>query len=157
MGGQTVVVFSNGAAGSAYLSTVSDEQLTFELVEGRFIDHRTSSSPTRRMGQTESSWNLAGKAVAGPLEGDNLEPVPSRRAFWFSRGPSGAACRLPEGVGVQLQADGPCTPSQVLCRGWSCTFHDGLQYCPLVERTVRAPAWCNMNHDFIPVPRYRKG
>ena len=27
-----------------------------------------------------------------------------------ARGPSGAACRLPEGVGVQLQADGPCTP-----------------------------------------------
>ena len=73
VGGQTVVVFSNGAAGSAYLPTVSDEQLTFELVEGRFIDH-----------QTESSWNLAGKAVAGPLEGANLEPVPSRRAFWFS-------------------------------------------------------------------------
>ena len=74
VGGQTVVVFSNGAAGSAYLSTVSDEQLTFEPVEGRFIDH-----------QTESSWNLAGKAVAGPLEGANLEPVPSQKGILVLR------------------------------------------------------------------------
>ena len=38
------------------------------------------------------------------------EARPRACALAGARGPSGAACRLPEGVGVQLQADGPCTP-----------------------------------------------
>ena len=38
------------------------------------------------------------------------EARPRAWALAGARGPSGAACRLPEGVGVQLQADGPCTP-----------------------------------------------
>ena len=39
-----------------------------------------------------------------------VEARPRAWALAGARGPSGAACRLPEGVGVQLQADGPCTP-----------------------------------------------
>ena len=44
--------------------------------------------------------------------GDKLraEARPRAWALAGARGPSGAACRLPQGVGVQLQADGPCTP-----------------------------------------------
>ena len=48
----------------------------------------------------------------GRDRGDKLraEARPRAWALAGARGPSGAACRLPEGVGVQLQADGPCTP-----------------------------------------------
>ena len=48
----------------------------------------------------------------GRDRGDKLraEARPRAWALVGARGPSGAACRLPEGVGVQLQADGPCTP-----------------------------------------------
>ena len=38
------------------------------------------------------------------------EARPRAWALAGARGPSGAACRLPQGIGVQLQADGPCTP-----------------------------------------------
>ena len=54
----------------------------------------------------------AGYAIRAGIEGTNSE---LKRAHGLGRlrvrgGRRGAACRLPEGVGVQLQADGPCTP-----------------------------------------------
>ena len=38
------------------------------------------------------------------------EARPRAWALAGARGPPGTACSLPEGVGVQLQADGPCPP-----------------------------------------------
>ena len=74
LGGKPVVVFSRGNTGSALLSTVSGQTLTFEIGGGeRFVD-----------GETGSTWNFAGHAVEGPLEGARLDPLPSRRSFWFS-------------------------------------------------------------------------
>ena len=73
VGGQPVVIFSRGSTGSAFLATVSGDQLTFQLKDGLFVDQ-----------QTGSTWDDAGRSVAGPLTGARLEPVPSRRAFWFS-------------------------------------------------------------------------
>ena len=48
----------------------------------------------------------------GRDRGNELRAQARPRAWALAgaRGPSGAACRLPEDVGVQLQADGPCTP-----------------------------------------------
>ena len=47
----------------------------------------------------------------GRDRGNELRAQARPRAWALAgaRGPSGAACRLPEDVGVQLQADGPCT------------------------------------------------
>lgn len=73
VGGQPVVVFSRGSTGSAFLATVSGNQLTFQFKDGLFVDQ-----------QTGSTWDDVGQSVAGPLIGARLEPVPSRRAFWFS-------------------------------------------------------------------------
>ncbi len=73
VGGQPVVIFSRGSTGSAFLATVSGNQLTFQLKDGLFVDQ-----------QTGSTWDDVGQPVAGPLIGASLEPVPSRRAFWFS-------------------------------------------------------------------------
>ena len=50
-----------------------DRQLEFEFVDGMFVDS-----------QSGTEWNLAGLAVSGELEGSRLDPLPSRRAFWFS-------------------------------------------------------------------------
>ena len=73
VGGRRVVVFSRTATGSAFFATVSGEALAFQFKDGVFVDRNTGSS-----------WNASGRATAGPLEGTTLEPVPSRRAFWFS-------------------------------------------------------------------------
>ena len=65
----------------------------------------------RRRAEATVEWR---KTVChkGRDRGNELraEARPRAWALAGARGPSGAACRLPEGVGVQLQADGPCTP-----------------------------------------------
>ena len=73
VGGKPVVVFSNGSTGSAFLATISGKQLTFQLLDGDFVDSETGST-----------WTILGRSVAGPLNGSALDSVPSRRAFWFS-------------------------------------------------------------------------
>lgn len=47
--------------------------LTFERTDGEFRDRETGSV-----------WNLAGRAVAGPLARRRLEPVPHGNHFWFA-------------------------------------------------------------------------
>ena len=65
----------------------------------------------RRRAEATEEWRKRYDIRAG-IEGTNSELKRAHRAWALARarGPSGAACRLPEGVGVQLQADGPCTP-----------------------------------------------
>lgn len=52
---------------------LEDRVLTFEHRDGRFRDRETGSS-----------WNLAGAAVSGPLEGKRLTPIPHGNHFWFA-------------------------------------------------------------------------
>ena len=69
-------------------------------------EHRAASEGRGHRGVAQAVWHK------GWYRGNELraEARPRARALAGARGPSGAACRLPEGVGVQLQADGPCTP-----------------------------------------------
>ena len=74
VGGERVVVFSRAAEfASAFRPLSGGRRLTFSFVEGTFRDTETGST-----------WDEAGQAVAGALEGAVLEPLPTRRAFWFS-------------------------------------------------------------------------
>ena len=36
--------------------------------------------------ETETTWNLLGKAIAGPLSGQQLKQLPSHNGFWFAWG-----------------------------------------------------------------------
>jgi hypothetical protein len=77
IGGEPVVIFSRGSGSFATVFSrrlnPDDRQLEFEFVDGMFVDS-----------QSGIEWNLAGLAVSGELEGSRLDPLPSRRAFWFS-------------------------------------------------------------------------
>lgn len=64
-----------GQTGSFRPTGPEGRQLTFQASEEdekRFVDE-----------QTGSTWTVAGKAVAGPLEGAALEEVPRDDTFWF--------------------------------------------------------------------------
>jgi hypothetical protein len=62
-----------GAVG-VFDPVVEGKRLTFRLMDGRILDD-----------QTASTWNLLGKAEAGPLAGRELRPMVYRAAqFWFS-------------------------------------------------------------------------
>ena len=75
IGGRPVVVFSreDGVYGTAFSRTVNGEALTFSLADDAITD-----------AETDSTWNLFGKAIEGELSGTALDPLPTRRAFWFS-------------------------------------------------------------------------
>ncbi len=61
-------------SGVAYLATVGGRTLTFVPGEdGTFID-----------GETESTWSFDGRAIAGPLEGEQLEVAVHRNEFFFA-------------------------------------------------------------------------
>lgn len=69
--GLPIVIWSDETSLQAYIRQVDGRTLTFELVEGLVTDRETGSS-----------WNLArGHAVAGPLRGTALQPVPRSSAF----------------------------------------------------------------------------
>lgn len=60
-------------AAMAFARDLDDRQLTFRLVGERIVDVETGSE-----------WNELGQAVAGPLGGQRLAPLPAINHFWFS-------------------------------------------------------------------------
>jgi hypothetical protein len=52
---------------------LGERVLTFERRDGQFRDRETGST-----------WDLTGKAVAGPLVGEGLTPIPHGNHFWFA-------------------------------------------------------------------------
>jgi hypothetical protein len=75
LGGQPIVVFTNpdAATGAVYQPMAGGQSLTLEFRDGEFLDR-----------QTGSTWDMAGRATGGPLQGVQLSAVPSRTAFWFA-------------------------------------------------------------------------
>ena len=61
-----------GATG-VYDRRLGDLTLTFRPDSGAFIDEETGST-----------WNVLGRAVDGPLEGETLTPVIHANHFWFA-------------------------------------------------------------------------
>ncbi|MEE8447824.1 MAG: DUF3179 domain-containing protein [Gemmatimonadota bacterium] len=84
-----VVVWKEGASSALDRSQISsgrnvgqtavfdrrlgDRVLTLEWKDGALRDSETGST-----------WNLAGRAIAGPLQGDRLRSIPHGNHFWFS-------------------------------------------------------------------------
>jgi hypothetical protein len=53
-------------------------------VDGQRLVFDANGDDTFTDRQTGSTWNLVGRAVAGPLEGERLDPVVHRNDFWFA-------------------------------------------------------------------------
>jgi hypothetical protein len=78
IGGQPVVIFYDGNynIAKAYRNELDEQQLSFESVgEGEFRDN-----------ETETQWDVLGRAASGPYAGQTLEPVPFsfEKIFWFA-------------------------------------------------------------------------
>ena len=58
---------------AVFSPTVDGRKLTFEERAGQIVDRETGSS-----------WDILGRAVAGPMKGKTLEPVVHGNDFWFS-------------------------------------------------------------------------
>ena len=76
VGGEPVAVFTatGGLSVTAFSRTVDGQTLSFEYAgAGRFTDN-----------ETDTSWDFAGRGGDGPLAGNRLERVSTRRSFWFA-------------------------------------------------------------------------
>jgi hypothetical protein len=60
---------------AAFDPRLDGRKLSFERRNGGFVDRETGSR-----------WNIAGRAVAGELAGERLDPVRHDQQFWFARG-----------------------------------------------------------------------
>jgi hypothetical protein len=60
-------------SGNTFLRLLGDQLLTFRSEDDRIFDD-----------QTDSEWNLLGRAIEGELAGEQLEPIVSINHFWFS-------------------------------------------------------------------------
>ncbi len=61
---------------AAFDRRLDGRSLTFESVEGENGRYRDR--------ETDSEWDLTGRAIGGPLEGRRLVPVPHSNPFWFA-------------------------------------------------------------------------
>jgi len=76
VGGEPVVVFTatGGLTVTAFSRNVDGLTLSFEYAgDGRFTDQETGTS-----------WDFAGRGGDGPLAGNRLERLRTRRSFWFA-------------------------------------------------------------------------
>ena len=58
---------------AAFDTRLDGRRLSFERRDGSFVDRETGSR-----------WNIAGRAVAGRLAGERLDPVRHDQQFWFA-------------------------------------------------------------------------
>jgi len=79
LAGRALVVFAGkdqGAVFSPYVSRwwgLSRTQLDFVFEQGQFVDRNT-----------QSVWTTEGRAVSGPLRGQQLKALPSTTSYWFA-------------------------------------------------------------------------
>lgn len=69
-----LVVFATGdRSASVYLRTLEGQTLEFDARGGKIQDRETGST-----------WDpITGRAIAGPMAGQSLTPVPATTSFWF--------------------------------------------------------------------------
>ena len=51
---------------------------------GRTLEFEPAGSAVFRDRQTGSTWDILGRAIAGPLQGGQLESIPHGNHFWFA-------------------------------------------------------------------------
>jgi hypothetical protein len=77
VGNEPVVVFIDGGGGAAVfrarLPGEDERVLTFGVDGDAIVDCDTASR-----------WNVAGRAIQGPLAGHALQQLPSKTAYWFA-------------------------------------------------------------------------
>jgi len=71
--GPVIAASRDVGAAAVFERRVDDKVLTLSLRSDRFIDD-----------QTGSTWDILGRAVAGPLVGNRLRPLVSANHFWFA-------------------------------------------------------------------------
>lgn len=91
MGGEDVVIWAvEGLRSALDTAQIPEGQAiaatgAFDpTVDGKRLSFTAADDKTFRDEETGSTWDVLGRAVAGPLEGSRLELAESVDTFWFS-------------------------------------------------------------------------
>ena len=71
--GAVIAASRDVGSATAFGRKIDDKVLTFSRRGDQFIDDQTSST-----------WDILGRAIAGPLAGERLDPLVSANHFWFA-------------------------------------------------------------------------
>ena len=105
VGDRAVLVLYDAKTATAipYSRVVRDQLLTFRILS-RTGDLRLSSGRSLPLAfadvETGSEWNMRGEALAGPLEGAQLEQIPAYNSMWFGWSAYWPQTRLWNGEGI---------------------------------------------------------
>jgi hypothetical protein len=97
LGDRPLLIIFDAASRTAipYLRQIQNRTLSFYKVPG------ADDLPVEFMDrETASRWNMRGEAVAGPLQGEQLEQMPSYNAMWFGWSAYWPATQLWDGEGL---------------------------------------------------------
>jgi hypothetical protein len=90
--GQTplVIFWKEGTASALDTSVISEGRdigstgVFLREIDGQTLTFTSSGDGTFQDEETESTWNLSGLALAGPLQGTQLTSLPHHDTFWFA-------------------------------------------------------------------------
>ena len=86
VGGQPIVVFHQVGTDSPFSQgrDIGAASVFAPTVDGETLKFSVNDSGEIRDSETQSKWNVLGRAVAGPLEGKQLQSIVNGNHFWFA-------------------------------------------------------------------------
>ncbi len=85
VGGESIVVFHQPGVDSPFSGTdIGAAGVFAPTVDGETLKFTVNDKGEIRDTETQSKWNVLGRAVAGPLEGKQLQSIINGNHFWFA-------------------------------------------------------------------------
>lgn len=85
VGGEPIVVFHQPGVDSPFSATdVGAASVFAPTLDGTTLKFKVNDDGTIVDTETESQWNVLGRAIAGPLEGKQLQSIVNGNHFWFA-------------------------------------------------------------------------
>ena len=86
VGGQPIVVFHQAGTDSPFWQErdIGAASVFLPTLDGKTLKFSVNDKGEIRDTETQSKWNVLGRAVAGPLEGKQLQSIVNGNHFWFA-------------------------------------------------------------------------
>ncbi len=85
VGGEPIVVFHQPGVDSPFSATdIGAAGVFAPTLDGTTLKFKVNDDGTIVDTETQSQWNVLGRAIAGPLEGKQLQSIVNGNHFWFA-------------------------------------------------------------------------
>lgn len=85
VGGEPIVVFHQPGVDSPFSATdIGAASVFAPTLDGKTLKFKVNDNGTIVDTETQSQWNVLGRAISGPLEGKQLQSIVNGNHFWFA-------------------------------------------------------------------------